>query len=57
MIEHQGDPYGGHFIALKTIDWSKRKDIQTWVIANDEDIEFIDEYAALRREAYMLFYE
>lgn len=57
LIEHQGDFEGGHYISFKTIEWSKRWDIQTWVQANDDTITFEDEYDAMHWEAYMLFYE
>ena len=44
-------------MCYKQLDWSNRKDISTWVEANDDQITFEEEPYILRKEAYMLFYE
>ena len=49
VIEHRGNSYGGHYVAMKRLEWDNMRDVSpTWVLADDDTIEFCDDRDSLR---------
>lgn len=67
VLEHWGNSYCGHYVAMKRLDWGSKASLKgekeipggsyPWVLADDESTSFKDSYDSLQMEAYMLFYE
>lgn len=54
VIEHIGNPYGGHYISAKKTSAAQGN---KWILCDDINTQEISEAVVMNSIAYMLFYE